>query len=614
MRTELPVSKYVFEWNKGDIPLHLNEFSHQHSKSVISDLMNLISKDSDTISKYNNRTHVHDELLDALSAYNNVVPENILLTNGADDAIKLVIETYSKNIIVIPTPTYRQYERFAALGGKQITYVKNDTLRNIKDVLNKCDARNSLVTLCNPNNPDGRIYSMEDLEKMFDSFPETLFLLDETYVDYAMLNGSVNRMTLKDNVVSVRSFSKAFGMAGLRLGYLVATEENIKNLEIPFNHKNVPNLVKGVGLSVLKNLDHYKTIAAEIKQERDFAKEFFKEKGFTVLEGPNFDEFCNFITIGIEPPQSVKRFVRFMEANGILVRDISSSKPGYLRLTIGTPQMMKLLYSKVEDYLASEKWSALSRMKTHFHCITMNDRKDRYDQSCLEFQKVGLDNLVQHFHARRHKDGGTVGCWMSHRHCIEKTLKDPEANYAFIFEDDVTFDSTWKVQLDNIIDALKNVHFDVLYVGGLVYRYEKPGRNGYIWKGIFNNAHAYIISRDFMERCYTDRNFSPYMYHGLGVDDYYKYEGKNNYILVDQFAWQRNDAGSETKWYTNDMFQKIFQHKWLYETNQKVNNKIAWYLRGLPYSLQTYLNPISCMFLLNEKVTAFVDWFNRAEK
>lgn len=235
-------------------------------------------------------------------------------------------------------------------------------------------------------------------------------------------------------------------------------------------------------------------------------------------------------------------------------------------------------------------------MNTVYWCINLTTRKDRYEHCRKEFEKIGLLTQIQFYHPDPSSVSGSHGCWMSHRHCIEQSVKT-HCDCIVIFEDDVLFDDKWQDGLREFYSLQNRQNVDIIYFGGFVYRYLGDR------KAIVDNTQAYALSRSFAERCLSDPQFHPEHYHGLDVDDYYKYKG-NCWILKNHFAWQY-DNKTNTEWNGPRLYQSLTQ--WspsTYLCYQKANNWVAGKLHLVrPAILQTIINPFSFTCWLCEIVT-----------
>src|SRR5574344_2018956 len=173
----------------------------------------------------------YGEILNKLADFHSIKPENITVTAGADEAISVIFACFGVNggSILTVKPSFVMPKLYAQINGinyKEIPYKKKWEFP-IEDFLNNINDEVRLIHLTTPNSPTGEVISKEDIQKILDKAKDKVILIDETYMNYA---DCTNLEFLRENVFIVRSFSKDFALAGLRLGYIISAEENIQNL------------------------------------------------------------------------------------------------------------------------------------------------------------------------------------------------------------------------------------------------------------------------------------------------------------------------------------------------------------------------------------------------
>lgn len=195
------------------------------SDGVLSD------EDFRTLNTYPNPYRLYEQL----SEFVGVEVENLLLTFGSEQAIKFVFNIFLDRDaeVVYPSPSFAMFDVFAYYARAKIRhlYFDGDLKLNIEDILNAITETTSLFVLANPNNPTGTAYGMEELTMIADKCQQvgTIFLLDEAYFHYYDID-SVQLIRKFDNVIITRTFSKAWGLAGLRVGYAISSKKNINLL------------------------------------------------------------------------------------------------------------------------------------------------------------------------------------------------------------------------------------------------------------------------------------------------------------------------------------------------------------------------------------------------
>tara|TARA_Y100000294_G_C8551529_1_gene335493 strand:+ start:213 stop:1280 length:1068 start_codon:yes stop_codon:yes gene_type:complete len=259
----------------------------------------------------------------------NISHENILITNGSSEAIFLIGLAFcsKKSKVLIPEITYSEYERVAKIfSSKTIKLPQKEstdftvTIEALKKALkNKPD----IVFLCNPNNPTGHFMGNRVLQ-LFKSHPETLFVLDEAYIDFVNQPWKSSEAIHFGNVIILRSFTKAHGLAGLRLGYLAAPTKIIRlldHLKVPWN-VNYPAV--STGIHIIKNPGIFKKEISDYLEGKELLFDYLKKNYFIIPSQTNY-----FL---LKVKNSKILFQKFLEKN-ILVRECSSfGLKNYIRI------------------------------------------------------------------------------------------------------------------------------------------------------------------------------------------------------------------------------------------------------------------------------------------
>ena len=184
-----------------------------------------------------------------LADFYGVNSRNILVTNGSITAFYMLAQTWKGENSTILIPSFAEYEDACKLYEHKITYINNS------EPLDSIDLRSQkLCWICNPNNPDGRLWDKNSIESLIESNPETLFVLDQAYSEFVRAEMiSPSDINKYKNLIVVRSISKVHKIPGLRIGYIIATEsiiDNISNYIIPWS---VNSIAVEAGKYVLSN-------------------------------------------------------------------------------------------------------------------------------------------------------------------------------------------------------------------------------------------------------------------------------------------------------------------------------------------------------------------------
>lgn len=289
------------------------------------------------------------ELVSKLASHYGVEPKNVAVGNGSDEILNFCFSAYfdSENEVVFPDISYGFYKVFAQLYNSKYTEIPlTDTLEIDPD---DYIGINRHIVIANPNAPTGICLSLDTIEKIVKSNPDNIVLVDEAYVDFG--GESAVSLTKKyDNLIVVMTFSKSRSLAGARLGFAIANENIIKDLnkiKYSTNPYNVNSMTQAAGCAVLDSQDYYdKNVQMVIKTREYFCKEL-ERLGFEYLPS-----CANFVFAKKEGADGKELYLK-LKSMGILVRHFDSKRiRDYLRITIGTKEQMDALISALEriDY------------------------------------------------------------------------------------------------------------------------------------------------------------------------------------------------------------------------------------------------------------------------
>lgn len=278
---------------------------------------------------YNRYPDPHQrELKKRISRLKGVGTENIFLGNGSDEAIDLIIRLFcdSGENIVIPYPTYGMYKVSAAINNVEVKTV----LMNEDFQIGEIRETGKVLFLCSPNNPSGNLV---DCRALVESF-EGIVVVDEAYIDFAPGNSILPELDRHPNLIVLQTFSKAWGLAGLRLGMAFAHREIISLLDKIKPPYNINSATQQLALDALGSDDRVKLFVDQILQER---RRIAQELGKLTAVKRVFPSDSNFLLVRIDRAAHVYR--RLIEDH-IVVRDRSQVKrcEDCLRITIGTKE------------------------------------------------------------------------------------------------------------------------------------------------------------------------------------------------------------------------------------------------------------------------------------
>ncbi|MCG1036772.1 histidinol-phosphate transaminase [Polaribacter sargassicola] len=277
-----------------------------------------------------------NDVKDLLSKIKDVSKENILLGNGSDEVLDLIFRAFCEpnrdNIITLP-PTYGMYSVLAnvnAIENREVL-LGEDFQPRIKQILEAADANSKILFLCSPNNPTGNSFTVAAVEKLLKKF-KGLVVLDEAYIDFSEEKSWLQKLNKFPNLIITQTLSKAYGLAGIRLGVCYASKEIIKvlnNIKPPYN---VNELTQQRAIERLKQIDEIDNEVAQLISERNRLK---KE-----LEGCNgyiekvYPSDGNFLLIKVDDAN--KRYNQLIEY-GVVIRNRTTQPlcENCLRVSVG---------------------------------------------------------------------------------------------------------------------------------------------------------------------------------------------------------------------------------------------------------------------------------------
>ncbi|HXB13675.1 MAG TPA: histidinol-phosphate transaminase [Bacteroidia bacterium] len=276
--------------------------------------------------------------------------KNIFLGNGSDEAIDILIRAFCNpgkdNIIILP-PTYGMYEvaaRINDVGIKSVNLTKDFKL-DVKGIEKAINKNTKLIFVCSPNNPTGTIVDKKDIKKLLKSF-DGIVVVDEAYIDFADSQTMLSNINKHPNLVILQTFSKAWGMAGLRVGMAFSSAEliNIMNkIKAPYN---VGELAQSFILQALEKKADVSKMVKLLKQERSKLEVALSKFNFVRAIMPSQ---ANFLLV---KTSCADKLYNFLISNNVVVRNRSTQAlcEGGLRFTIGTPVENKKLLSLLRTF------------------------------------------------------------------------------------------------------------------------------------------------------------------------------------------------------------------------------------------------------------------------
>ncbi len=286
-----------------------------------------------------------------VAAHLKLAPQQVVLTNGVDEAIHVLFETFLEagDEILLPVPTYTMYEVYASATDARIVTVQAaaDLHFPFERLLAAITPKTKIVAVANPNSPSGSIATRTQLLELARRAPQAVLLVDEAYFHFY---GETVLDLIVDvpNLIVARTFSKAYGLAGLRLGLLAGPMELmrwIRRVLSPYSVNSLALACLPPALEDAAYLDWYvnDVLAARAEFEAILDREKIRR----------WPSHANFVLVDIGRRHA--EFVRHMRAAGVLVRDRSSDPgcDGCVRITIGTREQMQLAAAALQQTMAA---------------------------------------------------------------------------------------------------------------------------------------------------------------------------------------------------------------------------------------------------------------------
>jgi histidinol-phosphate aminotransferase len=296
----------------------------------------------------------YTELREKLAALKGVKPDQVFLGNGSDEAIDLVIRMFcepGRDRILITPPTYGMYKVCADINGVETlsSPLRPDFSLPVKQVLEDASGAR-VIFLCSPNNPSGNALSKDDIRTVLRQFPG-LVVVDEAYIDFSSDEGMLPLLNENPNLIVLQTLSKAWGLAGIRLGMAFSSAKingYMMRVKPPYN---VNALTQSAALEALSDPGRMRSQRDAILAERGrLSRALSSMKGVIAVEPSD----ANFLLTRIESAESV---YRRLAGRGVIVRYRGDQKhcENGLRITIGTPEENDRLLDALKEILPEPK-------------------------------------------------------------------------------------------------------------------------------------------------------------------------------------------------------------------------------------------------------------------
>ena len=290
------------------------------------------------------------QLKKKLGTIKDIHAENIFVGNGSDEAIDLLIRAFCNpgidNILMFP-PTYGMYEVAAEINDVAINKVllTDDYQLDVDAIKDGIDKNTKIIFVCSPNNPTGNLLDTKNIEWLLKHF-NGIIVVDEAYIDFAGTESWIKKLDQYPNIVVLQTLSKAWGLAGLRIGFAFASKEIIHVLNKIKPPYNISEATQQMALQALQYEKEAKEKTCVLIRQKERLMEELKMFGFIKKISPSD---ANFILVKVDDATGL---YKYLLAKNIVVRNRSSQPlcENSLRITVGTPEENDALLTALKHY------------------------------------------------------------------------------------------------------------------------------------------------------------------------------------------------------------------------------------------------------------------------
>ena len=288
----------------------------------------------------------YKSLAERIAAANNVKPEQVLLGCGSTEILRMAAFAFLGNgrQLIQASPTFEAIEHYTRAAGSEAISVRltSGFALDLDGMLARATASTTLVYICNPNNPTATLTPRKDLENFISKLPASTFVvIDEAYHQYASQSGMyasfIDRPLDDGRVIVARTFSKVYGLAGLRLGYAVASPKIIEQMRKFATEDNINAVVTQAAGAALDDTD---AINAFIQHNTDDRQEFFNQAMARALKP--IDSHANFVMMNTFHP--AEEVIEHFRRNNILIGRRFQPMDTYIRISLGRPEEMRAFW------------------------------------------------------------------------------------------------------------------------------------------------------------------------------------------------------------------------------------------------------------------------------
>jgi histidinol-phosphate aminotransferase len=290
------------------------------------------------------------QLKQELSKIKGVPPQNIFVGNGSDEVIdiayRIFCEPKKDNIIICP-PTYGMYKVCANINdveSREVLLTKDFQL-DVEAILSATDEYTKLIFICSPNNPTGNDLNRIDIEILLNNF-SGIVIIDEAYINFSRQKTFIRELVEYENLIVMQTLSKAWGLAGLRLGLAFASEKIIDLFNKVKPPYNINQSSQQLALKALENIDEVNKRIKNIVEQRNLLHDELKQFEFIQII---YSSDSNFILVKVD---DANKIYQYLLMNRIIIRNRSREPlcENCVRITVGTPEENQTLINALKNY------------------------------------------------------------------------------------------------------------------------------------------------------------------------------------------------------------------------------------------------------------------------
>jgi histidinol-phosphate aminotransferase len=324
----------------GKLRLDFNENTVGASPRVIEFLRERLSEDG--LAVYPE----YEDVRPKLATFFGVKPDQLLLTNGTDEAIQVLVNTYvdDGDDVLLLHPSYAMYRFYcqvAAASIREISYRPQDLAFPLEEILEAIRPETRAILIANPNNPTGTGTTIAGIRCILSRAPAAAVLIDEAYFEFSGIT-VLPLLNEFPNLFVSRTFSKVYGMAAMRMGCLFSAARNVAFMHKAQSPYSVNMLAAQAATAAIGDTDYIKHYVEEVHAARDMIY-----KGFEQRSIPYYRSEANFVLF--RAGDRAIEIRDYLRARGVLVRDRSYELPGCVRVTVGTRDQVRRFFEALEE-------------------------------------------------------------------------------------------------------------------------------------------------------------------------------------------------------------------------------------------------------------------------